>query len=59
MRYPRAVRGYLYGAFIVALVLIPNSMSDRLSIFACALIPLGVGLGLRRYARRQASPSAN
>lgn len=43
---------YLYGAFIVALVLIPNSFGDRIGIFACALIPLAVGLGLRRYARR-------
>jgi Na+/proline symporter len=51
---------YLYGAFIVALVLIPNPIGDRLGIFACALIPLAVGLGLRRYARRHpaaASPS--
>lgn len=42
----------IYGAFIVLLVLIPNTWSDRLSIFACALIPLGVGFGLRSYAKR-------
>lgn len=42
----------LYGAFILLLVLIPNTLTDRLGIFACALIPLGVGLGLRSYARR-------
>jgi hypothetical protein len=43
---------YLYGAFIVALVLIPNTVADRVGIFACAVIPLSVGLGLRRYSRR-------
>jgi Na+/proline symporter len=49
---------YLYGAFIVALVLIPNTFADRVGIFSCALIPLGVGLGLRRYSRRQSAITA-
>lgn len=44
---------WIYGIFIVLLVLIPNSLGDRISIFACALIPLGVGLGLRSYAKRK------
>ena len=43
----------LYGAFIVALLLIPNSMGDRFGILACALIPLGVGGGLLAYAKRR------
>ncbi len=43
----------LYGAFIVLLVLIPNTLTDRISILACALIPLGVGFGLRGYSRRR------
>ena len=42
----------IYGAFIVLLVLLPNTLADRISIFACALIPLAVGFGLRGYARR-------
>lgn len=41
-----------YGIFITLLVLIPNTLFDRLSILACALLPLGVGWGLVRYARR-------
>ena len=45
----------VYGVFIVLLVLIPNSLADRLGIFACALIPLAVGLGLRSYAGRRAA----
>ena len=44
-----------YGAFIALLTLIPNTLFDRLSILACALLPLGVGLGLVRYARRVAA----
>ena len=48
----------IYGVFIVLLVLIPNSVADRLGIFACALIPLAVGFGLRSFARRaDSSPS--
>lgn len=43
----------LYGAFILALLLIPNSFGDRVGIAGCALIPLGVGLALSRYARRK------
>ena len=50
---------WMYGAFIVLLVLIPNSLADRISIFACALIPLGVGLGLSSYARRPVKTNAN
>ncbi|HWA26614.1 MAG TPA: hypothetical protein VG734_13220 [Lacunisphaera sp.] len=46
----------IYGVFIVLLVLIPNSLADRIGIFACALIPLLVGFGLRSFARR-ASPA--
>ena len=42
----------VYGASIVMLMLVPNTLADRLSILACALIPLAVGFGLRRYARR-------
>lgn len=41
-----------YGGFIVLLVVIPNSLFDRLSILACALLPLSVGWGLLAYARR-------
>jgi SSS family solute:Na+ symporter len=41
----------VYGAFIVLLVAIPNSLGDRLAIFCCALIPLATGFGLLRYAR--------
>ena len=37
----------LYGAFIVALVLIPNTLGDRVGILGCALVPLGIGAGLR------------
>ena len=44
-----------YGLFIVLLVLIPNTWFDRLSILACALLPLGVGVGLLLYARRVAA----
>ena len=45
----------IYGMFIVLLVLIPNPLADRISILACALIPLGIGLGLRSYAKRAAA----
>lgn len=48
----------IYGVFIVLLILIPNTLADRLSILACALIPLGVGFGLRRYSRRAAAAPA-
>jgi Na+/proline symporter len=48
-----------YGAFIALLVLIPNTLFDRLSILACSVLPLAVGGGLLAYARRlrrRASP---
>jgi Na+/proline symporter len=45
----------IYGAFIVLLVLIPNTLLDRLGILACALIPLAAGAALRSYARRRAA----
>ncbi|HVU15434.1 MAG TPA: hypothetical protein VHD32_00805 [Candidatus Didemnitutus sp.] len=45
----------IYGAFIVLLVLIPNTLTDRLGILGCALIPLAVGFGLRGYAQRRAA----
>jgi Na+/proline symporter len=48
----------IYGAFIVLLVVVPNTFMDRLSIFACALIPLAVGFGLRGYARRVTARTA-
>jgi SSS family solute:Na+ symporter len=41
----------VYGAFIVVLVLIPNTYADRIAILCCALVPLGTGFGLLRYAR--------
>lgn len=41
-----------YGGFIVLLVLIPNTLFDRLSILACSVLPLAVGGGLLAYARR-------
>jgi hypothetical protein len=43
---------FAYGVFIVLLVLIPNTWPDRLSILACALLPLAVGWGLIGYAHR-------
>ena len=49
---------FIYGVFIAILVLIPNTFADRVSIFACALIPLAVGLGLRRYAGRHPSAAS-
>ncbi len=41
-----------YGAFIALLALIPNTLFDRLSILACALLPLAVGCSLLAYVRR-------
>lgn len=43
----------LYGAFIVGLLMIPNSSADRLSILGCAVLPLAVGGVLLAYARRR------
>jgi hypothetical protein len=43
---------FAYGVFIVLLVLIPNTFFDRMSILACALLPLAVGWGLIGYSRR-------
>ena len=48
----------VYGAFVASLVLIPNPWSGRLSLLACAVVPLGVGGGLLWYARRHASVAA-
>jgi SSS family solute:Na+ symporter len=42
----------LYGGFISCLLLIPNPWLGRTGILACGLLLLGVGLGLRAYARR-------
>jgi len=41
-----------FGAFIAAMVLIPNPLAGRLTIAACAVVPVLVGLSLLRYARR-------
>jgi SSS family solute:Na+ symporter len=48
-----------YASFIVLLVFIPNSLFDRMSILACALLPLGVGGGLLFYARRRSRSDAS
>lgn len=42
-----------YAIFIMLLVLIPNTLFDRVSIFACAILPLAIGSGLLFYARRR------
>ena len=42
-----------YGGFVALMVFVPNPLIGRLSILACSLVPLGVGTGLLRYARRQ------
>lgn len=42
----------IYGAFLVLLVLIPNSPGGRLGIFACAASMLGVGGLLYWNSRR-------
>jgi hypothetical protein len=42
-----------YAIFILFLVLIPNTLFDRMSILACALLPFGIGSGLLLYARRR------
>jgi Na+/proline symporter len=46
--------GCVYGSFILVLVLIPNPLSGRLGIFACAAMLLGAGVGLLLYARHLA-----
>ena len=42
----------IYGSFVLLLTLIPNPLAGRLGILACAATLLGVGGGLRWYARR-------
>ena len=42
----------IYGSFVLLLTLIPNPLSGRLGILACAATLLGVGGGLQWYARR-------
>jgi hypothetical protein len=52
----------IYGGFVLLLTLIPNPLSGRLGILACAATLLGVGSGLQGYARRlraAAAPAAS
>ena len=43
----------IYGFFVLALVALPNPLSGRLGIAACAAMLLGVGGALMLYARRR------
>jgi Na+/proline symporter len=47
-----------YAIFIMLLVFIPNTLFDRMSILACALLPFGIGSGLMYYARRKTRSQA-
>jgi disulfide bond formation protein DsbB len=44
----------IYGAFIVLMLLIPNSASGRLAIAFCALAMAGIGWGLYRASKKHA-----
>lgn len=50
---------FVYGTFILLLILIPNSAGGRLIIFCCGGIITGIGLLLKALARRSRKKAAS
>jgi SSS family solute:Na+ symporter len=48
-----------FGLFILSTVLIPNPAWGRVCLLGCAVIPLGIGFALLRYAGRGEATSPN